>query len=574
MDPVRNLCAVIVSTGYNSVATDITLLTGEGAKLPDPATEGAFNLGWFNLTDYPYFGFNAAGARDPFYDFSRVIAKAGDIITVTRNQEGIASQNHNIAGKNYCMVLAFTKKSHDDIEYGQWVDVRRFGAALDGVTDDTVAFQAAIDFLGAEGGTVRYSGKALIDLDLVLNKYVTLMGTIRPDIELASEIPNMQGIRLNSARKIYCEQGAGIKNSLIYRKGMTFPAADAALFAGTAVEVTGQGVFVKDSLMIGFDKLVHNDGYMRLDLQNLKGDAINGIEINNSYDIARIENVHIWDFATYGHPTPDHKRSGTAFKFTGVGDWTKVVNCFAFAHLNGFWVNGCNSMTFISCGADGDSGDILANSVGFRQEGASTLMTYLACQAAACDHSGLFLGGTGNHTQVIDFMGWVITQYGIAIAGSGNVTIRDGYLNSVATGILINHADPTVLINGVRFNTIGIVPISIAIPNPKVMIGDDNDFGAFSGNCVSGSTLQEVPSAATLILPHQGKRFRVTGTTNMFNIQASWAEREITLVFADALTITDGGNLKMNGNFVTSADDTIKFACDGTNWQEVSRSPN
>jgi hypothetical protein len=48
----------------------------------------------------------------------------------------------------------------------------------------------------------------------------------------------------------------------------------------------------------------------------------------------------------------------------------------------------------------------------------------------------------------------------------------------------------------------------------------------------------------------------------------------VTLVFAGALTFTDGSNLKLAGNFGTSADDTITLVCDGTNWYEVTRSAN
>ena len=34
------------------------------------------------------------------------------------------------------------------------------------------------------------------------------------------------------------------------------------------------------------------------------------------------------------------------------------------------------------------------------------------------------------------------------------------------------------------------------------------------------------------------------------------------------------GNLKLAGNFVTTADDVITMTGDGTNWYEVSRSVN
>lgn len=46
-------------------------------------------------------------------------------------------------------------------------------------------------------------------------------------------------------------------------------------------------------------------------------------------------------------------------------------------------------------------------------------------------------------------------------------------------------------------------------------------------------------------------------------------------MFQGIVTFTDGNNLKLAGNFVTTADDTITLCCaDGTNWYEVCRSVN
>jgi hypothetical protein len=109
LDPVRNFAKVTVSQGYDSTATQITLVTGDGAKLPDPETEGAFNLVWYNDTDYK------DPADDPYVEIVRVTAKSGDTLTIQRGQEGTSAQNHNLPGKTYKMVLSITKKIIDDI---------------------------------------------------------------------------------------------------------------------------------------------------------------------------------------------------------------------------------------------------------------------------------------------------------------------------------------------------------------------------------------------------------------------------------------------------------------------------
>lgn len=84
-------------------------------------------------------------------------------------------------------------------------------------------------------------------------------------------------------------------------------------------------------------------------------------------------------------------------------------------------------------------------------------------------------------------------------------------------------------------------------------------------------------SAAALALPALGSIFLITGTTNITSITNAFAPvngRRITLIFQDALTFTDGSNLKLAGNFVTTADDTITLVSNGANWYEVCRSVN
>lgn len=73
-----------------------------------------------------------------------------------------------------------------------------------------------------------------------------------------------------------------------------------------------------------------------------------------------------------------------------------------------------------------------------------------------------------------------------------------------------------------------------------------------------------------------GTYFNITGTNNITSIAAASATagRLVILHFADALTFTDGNNLKLAGNLVTTADDLITLLCDGTNCYEMARSAN
>jgi len=82
-----------------------------------------------------------------------------------------------------------------------------------------------------------------------------------------------------------------------------------------------------------------------------------------------------------------------------------------------------------------------------------------------------------------------------------------------------------------------------------------------------------IVSATALTLGNDGNVFHVTGTTAITSI-ATLIEGPLILIFDGALTFTDGNNLKLAGNFSTSADDVIHLFGDGTNYYEISRSAN
>lgn len=82
----------------------------------------------------------------------------------------------------------------------------------------------------------------------------------------------------------------------------------------------------------------------------------------------------------------------------------------------------------------------------------------------------------------------------------------------------------------------------------------------------------DVASAGALTLGDDGNVFDITGTTGITSITAKTAGTVVMLQFDGALTITDGSNLKIRGDFITAAESTIMLYCDGTSWFEISRS--
>jgi hypothetical protein len=151
------------------------------------------------------------------------------------------------------------------------------------------------------------------------------------------------------------------------------------------------------------------------------------------------------------------------------------------------------------------------------------------------------------------------------IASNGFVTVN-GRINITGTGNYFANGD----------NQVGDVLATgqqvIGYGGAGIILRDNSGSRGF---LVGGAA---VASAASI--QPTGTLFHVTGTTNITSMVGTiggWPiipGTEVTIIFDGVLTFTDGSNLKLNGNFVTTADDTITLKFDGTNWYEVGRSPN
>ena len=144
LDQVKNFCIVEVSTGYNSTDTSIVLKTGDGAKLPDPAS-GEYNLVWYDNTSY------LNPTEDPNVEIVRVTALSTNTLTVTRNQEGSGASTKNTADKTYKMILSLTKKMLDDIG-------SNFDGIVGGTTpaDGSFTTLSASGLISADGGQIKF----------------------------------------------------------------------------------------------------------------------------------------------------------------------------------------------------------------------------------------------------------------------------------------------------------------------------------------------------------------------------------------------------------------------------------
>lgn len=471
------------------------------------------------------------------------------------------------------------------------VSVKGFGAKGDGTTDDTAAIQAALNSLGALGGTVLIPNgmKCLIDNNLSVPKSCHLVGPHAfvgsPGTNTSAPYGSMGGaLLINSAKTITLGSGASLRGLLIYRKGMTFPAADSSAFAGTAITTGGDDCAVANSMILGFSKGFYSSGYQRPKLSDVLMDNVNCVEITNCADIAYITNCHAWPFATIatlgGYTTIC--RSGTAFYLHDLADWAKLTGCFSFGYQIGFRVNAVNSATLLGCGADNASNagvPQLSGAIGFQIDGTSTDTSLIGCQAAAHDAAGVYVNTTGGvQTKILNMSVWGggPNSDGIRVA-SGDVAIIGGIMRSQVNGVKVQSSGMRVFVDGVRFETV-TYPI-YASPSSSLVFVGDNDYSNFTGIPTANTVLcQTVASASSVVLPNSGDTFNITGTTNIGQLGQGWAGRQVSLIFAASLTVFNGtgtaANMRLAGgaNFSAAAGSCLTLRHNGVQWYEVARS--
>lgn len=479
------------------------------------------------------------------------------------------------------------------------VSVLQFGAVGDGVTDDTVAIQAAIDSLGAAGGTVTLAndGKYKVLSNLELKPKVFLVGQAqmpgRSTIGSGTVTDySLMGscIRLASTATITLRGGSGLKQLMIYRNGMTFPAPNASAFAGTAVTVSGDDTSVVSCMIMGFNKAIYSYGSDRHKIEYVYHDNINGIQIENCLDVAYISNCHAWPFATIttGGSWVDLMRTGKAYEVANTADWVKFTNCFSYGYGTGFNIYNANSCTFVSCSVDGPgvySGVPIAypNCTGFAMASNCYETKLVGCQVASQTQAVYIGTDTGQQTLIDSLSIWGCEQKGVWV-NTGDVSIIGGLIRGTAAyplpvGVYVTNTSSSVLVQGVAFKD---VTISVNAQNvtPGVYVANC-DFYNNQGQAVSLNIKSPtIPSAATLDVPINGDTFLVSGTTSFGALRYGWLGRTVTLIFTGSLTVfnsrggVNGQGISLNGgvNFSATPNSALTLRNNGNQWFEIGRS--
>lgn len=543
-----------------------------------------------------------------------ILARLADP-TSASNGDAMVAVKSTLAG-------AVARTQHD--KNAEVISVLDFGAVADGAvaagtgTNNTPFFQAAINALGGRGtlfipaGVYRLSAQITIPSNITVKgagNFVTIL-TCPPSFDDATGLVRLNGAGgpptvvedlcvsgpvggagSNSAGIVSVANGSFIRNVWVtaFKTNVTLSSTDnfllgsaieEAVSGGVAVLVTVPDVTVADCVLYNsyIGLLVQGAAFAdgTISISNVRSIACAyiGFYISSSSNV-QLSNCSVghnnFSRVTYAAMNIESStnvvvsnfiaRVGSGPSASSIGirclnsSALLLTGCQVSTFLDGIQLNSCSSTTVSSCHATGNS------RYGIYSSGGDQVLI------TGCSASGNGGGGAtdaGIYTlNSAGFATYTITGCKATQAGGGPqeygifASVTDNGASSGFTNVTGNHC---------RYNG----SLDLAIANKVDNINArDNFYGSMNPANVT------VSSASSITLPFSSDVISITGTTGITSITATYNDRRrVTLIFAGALTMTDGSNLKLAGNYTTTADDTITLVCDGTNWYEVSRSAN
>jgi hypothetical protein len=364
------------------------------------------------------------------------------------------------------------------------IDVRAYGAKGDGETDDTSAFQAALDAAAAAGGGAVECGigNYLIKTHLSIPDNVTLSGVW----QIPTAWSQYKGTTLLAVEGEGSEEGAPFislgTNSTI--KGITvyYPNQKPDAIKPYPWCVAGRGgdnssivdcLLVNPYLGVDFGTRPSGRHYIR----NLYGQPLRkGIYVDQCYDIGRIENVHFWPFWGAG---PAHagavkfmQENGEMCIF-GRTDWEYVFNTFNWGYKIGYrfiqTAAGGTNGNFLGIGSDANETSVLVEA----SQPYGILITngeFVAFQGKEPVEVRVESSNTGS-VQFQNCAFWGPAHHIASVAGKGVVTFNNCHFQEWKEGVpAIQVLDAPVSIIGCTFSREAPqVELAESVPSAVIM---------------------------------------------------------------------------------------------------------
>ena len=383
-------------------------------------------------------------------------------------------------------------------------NVTNFGARGDGVSDDTAAFQRALDSVHSARGGLVYAppGRYLFRGVLNIPDGVTLRGSFHC-------VPSHTGIRDHGQR-----QPGDDGTAFLATAGRGKEDGEPFITLNTNSSVAGMTIFypeqVADAVPVAYPWTIAMRGknpaafdlellnpYQGIDasrnerhnIRNICGQPLRrGIWVDAIYDIGRIENVHFnpW-WIGHGPVYEWQMQNGEAFIF-GRADWEYVLNTFCFGYRVGYkfvhtGTGECNG-NFLGIGADDCNRAVLVE-----QSAPYALLITNGEFTSFHGDDPTMVEVQGSNTGVVRFSNsafWGPCHQIAKIAGRGTVGFSDcTFVEWHKDRAAIQASAGTVLIRGCEFRK----------DHPHIYLGENVDRAIITGNIFTGAS--KIQNAAT-----------------------------------------------------------------------------
>lgn len=489
-----------------------------------------------------------------------------------------------------------------------YLSVRDYGAKGDGVTDDTQAFKDALSAASTTCSNVLVpptaNGYLIAGDSITIPLGVALYG--------AKSGNNSSFISINTGSVLLITG-----NATIVDESPVFIMQTGSEFRELSIVYPNQTVtnppiaypyLIRGATSVCNDTLVKNvylyncyqfadftGAHSRVTFNNIAGNILyRGINIDNSFDVDRFEDIHFYPFFSTGDEVLAYTTNNAKGIILGRADGFQANNLFFYGLATCVELGNATNpvygqITNLSC----DVCKIGINAVNVWPYGVSiknfkyamsptrqatyglpaTYAIVLSNPNGNIDIDGISIWGGPNRflyvnaaygaaakTRLtnIDIIANVDTEF-ISHSGLGTIIIEN--LHSTLSKNLVGY---------------GASASSIIFENPQVVL--ENSAGTQKSIIkkynIWDASVSNIVAASTLTLPNSGDFFNVTGVTWIASITASKIGRIVVLKFSDASKVVAGSNLKIVSDFATTANDTLTLVCDGTNWYELCRSAN
>lgn len=539
-----------------------------------PASTGGIGVGaWVSIGD--------ASARQLITTFISSLANTSDIakgdalIGVKQPFTGTIGRTQHSVNSERRSVLDFP---------GTW----------DGVADDTVGFQAAVNSFGLIGGTLHIPNIAKV----YLAGAVTIPGgvSISGDMKCPGSpgLPHLLGnifklgsqIRINPAITVSLGGGNAINNVVITRSTMTGPEVNAANYTGTAFTQIAADVRFESIICVGFTHLISCTGFARTVLNKSGVDTVSGVYVKDAGDPPEVTNNHFWPYGTASASgaiiTPDTNhfiyRSGPGLYFENCA-WPLVSGNFILGHADQGIAKDCSNPRVFGNGFSGiNLGDVspyVIGGTGFRVEGSTNNSAIDANVSVHLEH-GIYLNSTdvnGRHTVTNQVCRNVKTT-GVVVIG-GNASIQANVEGRIASsaGVRVIGVNSKVLIDGCQlYNNLNGIQAEGALHK----IGDNTFIGNATNILETADPFSIVAATTNMGTIPEKDYYYVTGAvSNIASFRDTFNGHEITMTFASACTLVNTGNLRLSGSPLSIAGGaSIKFVCLGKSgsrtWRQLT----